>query len=197
MSQAEFEEDRPKRNPMTWIILIVVGLIAFIIFGTDRGGRQTETVELDSAADAKVQDSDDGQIDRQVLAPPGERARELITVYRKQGKPYPFNELMASASSFANDGNLADAHLLFFFAAREGHIEAMMMMAEMSDPTLFQAENNLMDRADAVQAYKWYRSALDKGFQPAQLRLDNLHQWAKAEAQYDDPMARQLLLNFN
>lgn len=196
MSQAEFEEDRPKRNPMPWIILIVVALVAFIMLGTDRGGRQTETVELESA-DPVVKQEVDGQIDRQVLAPPGERARELITVYRKQGKPYPFDKVMASASSFANEGNLADAHLLFFFAAREGHIEAMMMMAEMSDPTLFQAENNLMDRADAVQAYKWYQAALDKGFQPAQSRLDNLHRWAKAEAQYDDPMARQLLLNFN
>ena len=138
-----------------------------------------------------------GEIEREIVAPPGEKARDSIRRWRDQGKPYPFDQIMARASEFASDGSLADAHLMFFFAAREGHVEAMMMMAEMSDPTLFRADNNLLDRANAVQAYKWYREALDVGFEPARARLENLKNWAEAEAGYGNAEARQLLLNFN
>ena len=67
----------------------------------------------------------------------------------------------------------------------------------MSDPTLFQSENNLLDQADAVQAYKWYQLAVSGGFEPAKPRLDNLYQWAVAEAKYGNSDAQQLLLNFN
>lgn len=196
MAQAEKEHKNKTINPLIWVSIVVIALILYIFFGSDRATIQSEKLKLDEPA--RVQTSGpEGQINRELLVPPGLRAREYIRQIREQGKPYPFDQVMGKASSYANEGSLADAHLVFFFAAREGHVEAMMMMAEMSDPTLFQAENNLLDTANAIQAYKWYRLALDQGFEPARPRLDNLAQWARAEAAYGNAEASQLLLNFN
>ena len=201
MPQAEKEQDKAKTNPLIWVAIVVIGLIFFIFVGSDRGSVGTENLQLDTPLEAQLEDgvgaeSADGQINRELLVPPGMRAREYIGQFRAKGKPYDLEEVMAKASTFSNEGSLADAHLAFFFAAREGHIEAMMMMAEMSDPTLFQSENNLLDQADAVQAYKWYQLAFSSGFEPAQPRLENLHQWALAEAKFGNTDAQQLLLNF-
>lgn len=196
MAQAEKEHNSTKINPLIWVSIVVIGLILYLFLGTDRSTIQSEKLKLDEPARVQTTEAE-GQINRELLVPPGLRAREYIRQVRAQGKPYPFDQLMARASAYANEGSLADAHLVFFFAAREGHVEAMMMMAEMSDPTLFQAENNLLDRANAIQAYKWYRLALDKGFEPARPRLENLAQWARAEAAYGNAEASQLLLNFN
>ena len=200
MVQADLEHDKKGINPLIWVSIIVIGLIFFIFVGSDRGSVKTETLQLEDQpmeVEPPVVETTDGQINRDAFVPPGLRAREFIGQVRQNGKPYPLEKLMAKASAYVNEGSLADAHLTFFFAAREGHIEAMMMMAEMSDPTLFQSENNLLDKADPVQAYKWYQLALSSGFEPAQPRLDNLYQWAMAEARFGNAEAEQLLLNFN
>lgn len=202
MVQAEKDQQTSTTNPLIWVSLAVVALILFIFVISDRGSVNTESLTLeDQPAQSQSETASDnieGQINRDLLVPPGLRAREYIDQLRHKGKPYPLEELMAKATNFTNEGSLADAYLTFFFAAKEGHVEAMMMMAEMSDPTLFQSENNLLDKADAVQAYKWYKLALDSGFEPAKSRLDNLHHWAIAEAKYGNSEAQQLLLlNFN
>lgn len=198
MAQAEKEQSSPRKNPIIWVSLVVVGLIIFIFTASDRGGVSQQDLQLKQQPKVVETPQDaEGQIARDSLVPPGMRARKLIQQLREKGKPYAFEQLMAKASSFASEGSLADAHLAFFFAAREGHVEAMMMMAEMSDPTLFRPENNLLDKANAVQAYKWYRMALDRGFEPASSRLYNLRNWAEAEANYGNTDAQQLLLNFN
>ncbi len=199
MVQAEKEQDSSRTNPLIWVSIVVIGLIIVIFLLSDRGSVTKKDLQMDDARSNSelTADGAEGQINRDLLVPPGLRAREYIDQIRQKGKPYPFDELMAKASSYANEGSLADAHLTFFFAAKEGHVEAMMMMAEMSDPTMFQSENNLLDQADAIQAYKWYRQALDSGFEPAKPRLDNLYQWAIAEARFGNVEAQQLLLNFN
>ena len=197
MAQAEKEELPPRKNPLIWVSIIVLGLIVFIFVASDRGGVSRESLPIEEAPQVNDQMDAEDMINRESLVPPGLRAREKIQQFRDQGPPYEFDKMMALASAYASDGSLADAHLMFFFAAREGHVEAMMMMAEMSDPTLFRAENNLLDRANAIQAYKWYSQALEKGYEPAANRLENLKNWAEAEAGYGNTDAQQLLLNFN
>ncbi len=137
-----------------------------------------------------------GTIDRSLLIPPGMRARQYIEQLRIEGTPYPFPRVFEKAEAYLRDGSLADAHLLYFFAAREGHLPAIMKMGEMADPNLFLAENSLLDHADAIQAYKWYRKAELLGHEVATDRVDDLQQWAIAEARLGDSTARQLLLNF-
>ena len=178
-----------RQNPLIWIALIVVGLILFVFFGGERGqsmiSRNTDSSEETA-----------GTIERNLLVPPGLRAREYIEQLRDNGKPYPLDNAYDKAEQYLAEGSLADAHLLYFFAAREDHLPAIMKMGEMADPTLFQAQDSLLDHADIIQAYKWYQKAADLGHQAAIARVEGLQQWAMAEAEAGNPHAKQFLLNF-
>ena len=178
-----------QRNTMIWIGLIVVGLILFMFVGVERGRQITAVTEV-------VQENNRVEIERSQLIPPGLRAREYITEIRAGGEPYPLANIFEKGSSFEEQGNLADAHLLYFFSAREDYIPAIMKMGEMADPTQFRAENSLLDQADAIQAYKWYKKAVALGHGPATDGVKNLEQWATEASIMGNPDARQLMLNF-
>ncbi len=197
MNQTQKEQERPGKNPLIWVAIIVLGLIIYIFVGSDRGGKQTEPLPLQETDKATSEPEQEVDVTRQAPPAPGHVAREYISGIRQQGKPYPYAELMQKAAAYSSEGSLADAHLLYFFAAREGHLAAMMTMAEMTDPLLFSAQNNLLDEADAIQAYKWYSQALEQGHEPARARLVQLHEWAKTEADNGNQVASQLLLNFD
>lgn len=196
MAQAEKENNKPARNPLLWVSLIVIGLIIYIFIASGRGNISPSKITAESP-ESKTVGLVESPVNREALVPAGMRAREFISQLRNKGKPYPLDEVKSKAVLFSSEGSLADAHLLYFFAAKEGDVDAMMVMAEMSDPTMFHAEDNLLDQPDAVQAFKWYSQSLEKGFEPARARLDNLNQWAKAEARFGNSVAQQLLLNFN
>jgi TPR repeat protein len=208
------ETKRPSssQNPLIWLAVIVVGLILFLFLNGDRNASfpdtdvrsNTDVSPVTYAGSITAANPDDdgsttdsaGTIDRSLLIPPGMRARQYIEQLRIEGAPYLFSEIFTKAEGYLRDGSLADAHLLYFFAAREDHLPAIMKMAEMADPNLFLAENSLLDHADAIQAYKWYRKAELLGHQPAMDRVASLQEWAKVEASLGNPAARQLLLNF-
>lgn len=203
MSETNESAPTSRRNPLIWIALVVVGLILFVFLGGDRGDLPEE-LKIEKSQPERLEDNSDevaaveqtaGTIDRSLLVPPGMRARQTIEKLREVGKPYPLSQVFEKAQRFHSDGSLADAHLLFFFAARENHLPAMMTMAEMSDPLRFRAEDSLLDQADAIQAWKWYRKAADLGQPDAAQRLDELGRWAREAAPGGDPEARQLLLN--
>lgn len=176
-----------KSNPLFWISLIVIGLILFIFFGADRGLPVTAN-EPENGVESV------GQIDRNLLVPPGMRARQLIEQVRAEEIPYPLESIFEKAHEYDSEGSLADAHLLYFFTAREGFEPAMMKMGELSDPTMFRAENSLLDRADAIQSYKWYRKLADLGQVEAEEKIASLQKWADQASVNGDPDARQLLL---
>ena len=88
------------------------------------------------------------------------------------------------------------SRMLFFFAARETHLPAILKLAEMSDPVRFRIEDSLLDHADVIQAYKWYSKAAELGHEGAAERIAGLQRWAVAEAESGNRNARQLLLNF-
>ena len=206
---SESEPPAKRHNPLLWISLIVAGLIIYVLMGSERSNQiavreveqvgqvqRVEQAEPIASLELVGQVETGNEIQRSLLIPPGMRARQYIAEIRKKGVPYPFASIYDKGSSFQNEGSLADAHLLYFFSAREGYIPAMMKMGEMSDPTLFRAENSLLDHADAIQAYKWYQKAAAQGHAPATDGVNNLLQWAIAESKSGNPDARQLLLNF-
>ena len=200
MSELNEPAASSRKNPLLWIALAVIGLIIFVFMSGDR--RDSMIVEKpveEQPLDQQPVDDEvtTGSIDRDLLVPPGMRARQYIEQIREQGKPYPLSEVFERAHQYLQEGSLADAHLLYFFAAREQHLPAIMHMGEMSDPTLFRAEDSLLDHADVIQSYKWYQMAASLGHQAATERLDSLQQWAIAEAETGNPHARQLLLNFD
>ncbi len=189
MSETKSGSPATRRNPLIWIAVFIVAVILYVFLSGDRGGSMTAT---------RVVDEDDsaGTIDRSLLVPPGMRAREYIDQLREQGRPYPLDEAVARADGYLQEGSLADAHLLYFFAAREDYLPAIMVMAEMSDPLRFEAQNSLLDNADVIQAYKWYQRAAGLGHAPAADRISALRQWAQAEAAAGNIEASQLLLNY-
>ena len=203
MSEINETGSSARRNPLIWISLAVIGLILFVLLSGDRGdsrsvdsGEPTVIDEVAGTEETPATDESVGTIERSLPAPPGMRARQYIEQIHSNGKPYPLELAYVKALSFQQEGSLADAHLLFFFAAREEHLPAMMIMGEMSDPTRFRAENSLLDDADVIQAYKWYQKAAERGHQPASERVVGLRQWAIDEAEAGNSYARQLLLNF-
>ncbi len=183
----EADASKTNNNPLLWIIVVVVGLVAYILMGTERG-----KPVVDKPVEINYKTS--GEIDRSLLVPPGMRARQFIEQLRARGQPYALESVFDKADEYHDEGSLADSHLLYFFAAREGHVDSMMKMAEMSDPNHFQAENSLLDHADALQSYKWYQKAAEQGHTDVTRRIQNLQQWAEQESESGNPYARQLLL---
>ena len=195
MSSAAEPEDGASRrrrgrfNPLLWIAILVAGLIVFVILSGDRGETSATLVENPDPAG-------DGSIERSLLVPPGMHAREYIGQLRAAGKPYPLDEIFARAGRHLSEGSLADAHLLYFFVAREDYLPAIMALAEMADPIRFEAADSLLDEADLIQAHKWYRKAADLGHPGAAARVDELRRWAQAAAEAGDADAAQFLLNY-
>jgi hypothetical protein len=205
MSELNEATPSPRRSPLIWIVLVVVGLILFVFLSGERGDlpanlKNIQTPVAVSEEDAMAEDTAEaeavaGTIERSLLVPPGMRARQYIEQLRAAGEPYPLSQAFEKAEKFRGEGNLADAHLLYFFAARENHLPSIMTMGEMSDPILFRAEDSLLDHADAIQAYKWYHKAAQMGQPSASGRLDELGRWASEAAATGNSEAAQLLLN--
>lgn len=184
MPDSSDESFRLKQYAPFWLIVIAVGLIIYSLTGIDWsqwGEDRTVEVKLTDLNQAR-------------LTSPGFRARQLIAQLRTEGQPYPLEELFEKANIYYKAGNLADAHLLYFFSAREGYPHAMIKMAEMSDPNLFEAGNSLFEQPDALQAYKWYRNAAQQGLVIAHERIKALQQWARQLAEAGNPDAEQWLL---
>lgn len=192
-TSSEPEFSAPRRNPLLWIVVVVIGAIGFVFFSGERG-QSLNAVKTVTNSDSGSETN--GAIERSLLVPPGMRARDYVEQLRTVGKPYPLEDVFGKAGQYLQEGSLADAHLLYFFAAREDYLPAIMIMAEMSDPMRFRAEDSLLDQADVIQAYKWYQKAAGMGHQPAMERVSSLRQWAQVEAEAGNTQARQLLLNY-
>ncbi len=193
MSELNESAAPTRQNPLIWISLIVAGLILFVFVSGDRDDSMPGKIETATETESEIETS--GNIERSLLVPPGMRARQYIEQLRDAGKPYPLAEVHAKAQKHLAEGSLADAHLLYFFAAREDHLPSILVLGEMSDPTRFRAEDSLLDHADVIQAYKWYEKAAALGDAVAAERIGGLEQWASDASQAENPHARQLLLN--
>lgn len=181
-------------NPITWVSLVVIALVIGLLFFSERGQNNTVRLEFGQAADQGV--INQGEIERRLLPAPGAMARELIADERAKGRPYNLTALHTQAELFYVQGNLADAHILYFFCARERFLPSMLKMAEMSDPRLFNNADSLLDHPDGYQAWKWYQLSSEAGSELAKRRLDDLRDWARAEAALGNQQARVLLLNY-
>ena len=100
------------------------------------------------------------------------------------------------AQEFQRTGQLADAQLLYFYAARDGHAASAFELGEMNDPNHHSPATSLLAEPDAFQAYRWYSAAAEQRFPGADERLDELHEWAMTAAAAGDIEAEQLLLQW-
>jgi len=128
----------------------------------------------------------------------GEQARETIAELRERseaGRPN-LDEAFAQAEAHREAGELADAQILYFFAARNGHAQAAFRLATSYDPLHHDPQTSLLEKPDPFQAFKYYMQALEGGVAEAQTRLDALRKWAEQQAP-TNAEAERLLLQWN
>lgn len=143
----------------------------------------------------------DPPIEPSVQVPPAAKqarpdsAREVINTLRAADE-VDYDSAYDQANAFLDDGDVADAQLLYFFAARQGHGPSALVLARLYDPLDFDPSTSLMDEPDPFQAFKWYRQALESGEEEAAPRLEALRAWAAEAAAAGDQQAEQLLLQW-
>lgn len=140
-----------------------------------------------------------GMIEPSAPVPPAAKqakpdsARDIINQL-KESPDVDYDGVYQQASEFMEEGDVADAQLLFFFAARQGHGPSALVLARLYDPVGFNPDTSLMDESDAYQAYKWYTKARAAGEDEATDGLNMLKTWCEtAAAEGDDKAARVLL----
>ena len=126
---------------------------------------------------------------------PGARARAMIAEMRSSGE-LQLDEIFAAADQAQTDGELDDAYLLYFFAAREGHAASALVLGRQADPAGEQGGERLFDSPDLTQAHKWYRIAAANGDPEARQRLDDLRQRIEQLAASGDPQAQRIALQW-
>ena len=126
----------------------------------------------------------------------GDNARAFIDELSAGGEGIDYAQAYERARAFREDGQLADAQLLYFFAARGGHGEAAFDLAASYDPNHPGQASSLMNEPDPFQAWRWYRQAEESGHGAAGERLAALRDWAVQAAQSGDAEAERLLLQW-
>jgi TPR repeat protein len=124
-----------------------------------------------------------------------EEAREIIS-QQKETTETDFDKSYKQALQFMDDGQMADAQLLLFYAARGGHGPSALVLAGLYDPVGFNPATSLMEKPDAFQAFKWYNKALEAGEEQAAGPLEELKSWCEAAAADGDQQAAQVLLQW-
>ena len=196
--QAVFKASQPLRrrpsalrSPVTWgALAVLIGISVYLFSGT-----RTVPVSVPEEAPPLAQTTGGQEKPaKEGNGRAGDSARAIIADIRAGGRSYDPEKLYTQAGQFLADQRLADAHLLYFFAARTGHAASAFVLAEMFDPNYFTKDTSLLGRPDPVQASKWYRNAANNGYAQAGERLKQLKQWVVKRASTGDPAARRLLL---
>ena len=128
---------------------------------------------------------------------PGDQARAIISDVKTQPGRADFNQLFAQADKFMTEGELEDAHLVLFFAARKGHAPSARVLGSMYDPRYYSPTKSIMDEPDLAQAYKWYKKAKEAGDKIAAERLSTLRFLVEKAARQGDQAAQILLLQWD
>ncbi len=203
----DIDEDRPERRLVPQILIGVVVLLTLIGVLLVPGEAPEETpagTEAPSLLGEQTNQSrtdGDPNIDRSRiesgtgLSQPGAQARALIASQRTSGET-DLEALHAAAVEAESAGNLADAYLLYFFAAREGHAASALVLGNQADPAGHDPAKSLLASADLIQAHKWYQMAAQSGNDEAQERLADLRARVTQLAAQGDPQAQQLALTW-
>ncbi|MDZ7768333.1 MAG: hypothetical protein U5K38_04335 [Woeseiaceae bacterium] len=126
----------------------------------------------------------------------GDSARDIIGELEAAADSVDYAEAYRRAEEFLSEERMADAQLLYFYAARGGHAPAAYSLATFNDPNHHSPDSSFMDEPDPFQAYKWYSEAAEAGHENAATRLDELRAWAEQAAAAGSADAERLLLQW-
>ena len=204
------ESDTPASKSGPWNLIAIVAVVTVVAILLVPGEEEPAEPELppapaveksllsegaEQATDIAEQEGTE-QADTQTTGPlpPGGAARKLIEELRSN-PPLDLDKAFEAAQQHQSEGRLDDAYLLYFFAARESHGPAAMTLAQQLDPANF-SNDGLFDKADEMQAHKWYKRASDAGVEQATESLNQLRQRVESAAASGDDQARRLMLQW-
>ena len=214
--ETEVADSEPQRRSGPWKLIIVVAVLTLIAAWLIPTGVQEDTPEStagedgtaslatqppsllgeqspgatpsDQAATAAGEESQSVVDDR-----PGAKARAFIANMRAAGS-VDLDQALAAAAQAQSDGELANAYLLYFFAAKEGSSHAALELGKQADPATRDPLNSVFGAPDLNQAYKWYKIAAGNGESEARDRLADLQARVEQMAASGDPQAQRISL---
>ena len=198
--ETELAETPPQKGKGPWpLILIVVAITALAIWlvpGTETEEpqptvQQTPPSLLDDTpgTTTAIETVEEAVVDTR----PGAKARALIAEMRASGT-LDLERIFAAATQAQQAGELPDAYLLYFFAAREGHAEAALTLGQQADPANHSDGTSVFATPDIVQAHKWYTAAAEAGSAAGRDGLAALRTRVEGMAEGGDPEAERLTL---
>ena len=204
--ETELADSEPERRGGPWklILLVVVATLVgvWLVPGEDPqqpavtdGGLPPSLLDLPPTAAGGEPALPEALQEPEIDDRPGARARAMIATMRSAGE-VQLDEIFAAADEAHNNGELDDAYLLYFFAAREGHPAAALVLGRQADPASEQTGERLIDSPDLTQAHKWYTIAAANGDPEARQRLDELRQRVEEMAASGDPQAQRIALQW-
>lgn len=210
--ETELPDSQPQRQGGPWPLIVVVVVVTLIAVWLVPG----EDTEDDPVAEAPeppslLQESatpsaaittdekpaePETTIETAVLDDrPGARARALIAEMRASGA-LSLDDIFAAAIASQEAEEWADAYLLYFFAAREGHDGAALTLARQADPEYHSTGASVFEAPDLLQAHKWYETAATQGNEDAKVSLADLRSRVDRLAADGDPEAQRIALQW-
>lgn len=206
----EVADSEPQGRGGPWKLIAVVVIATLIgvwlvpgddqaLTGIDEGGTTADGQDLPSLLDLPPTAAGGDPILPEALEPapvdttPGARARAFIAKLRSSGD-IPLDEVFAAATEAQDRRELADAYLLYFFAAREGHAKSALALGRQADPATRDPANSVFEAADLTQAHKWYQIAARNGADQAPTYLNDLRSRVEQLAAGGDPQAQRITL---
>ena len=208
----ELADSEPQRRSGPWKLIVIVVLLTLLgvwLVPEDRPEETPPLAERPGApepapsllpAPAGPDLAGDPSIDLPATqagakaGPPGTRARALIAEVRAEGDTRDLNSVFAAAEEARASGDKADAYLLYFFAARNGHAASALSLGDQADPATRDPANSVFESPDLAQAHKWYGMAAQSGDAEARARLADLRARVERLADSGDAEAQRIAL---
>ena len=211
--ETEVADSEPQRRSGPWkliIVVVVLTLISVWLIPADKPTDEPVTAEGPGASGQLPSLLGDQPVDQSAPIPapemaeeaaepavvddrPGAKARALIAEMRSAGA-IDLDQMLAAAAQAQTDGELANAYLLYFFAAKQGSSLAALELGKQADPATRDPLNSVFGAPDLNQAYKWYKIAAGNGESEAQDRLADLQARVEQMAASGDPQAQRTSL---
>lgn len=207
--ETELADSEPQRRPGPWKLIVIVAVLTLIgvwlVPGDDTDDQSGDAGRKADGAPSLLGDAPSAPSGSALTLPenlppadtvddsPGAKARALIANMRASGE-IRLDEVFSAAQQAQQKGELADAYLLYFFAAREGHTPSAFALGSQADPLHRDPANSVFEAADTVQAHKWYQIAARNGDAQSTERLADLRRRVEQLAASGDPQAQRTAL---
>lgn len=186
------------------LIFGIVVLLGFNLLFVDFGGEDPEPQALPEPQIQPLTPGKPSQFNPDLGAEPipagsaddGSQARQLIEDVRNRGNTADPEAMFAQAGTYLAEGQLADAYLIYFYLAKQGHGPSTLVLAEMADPAYYDPRTSFYEAPDFAQAHKWYLQSMMLGMNKAEAQLRDLKLRVKAAAAGGDEKARRLLVGW-